>query len=150
MIYDVNSIKDMFKARQYSLQTLIILFGFFSIVLSFMIIIIISNINIRDNLVLINILQSLGYSAVEISYIFLLLTVPILIIFALFSILIAPILTGVVATIISNFLSINVPIIFKWWYFALTILTVLLIYFISYVITWSLNVKHKKLTSLTR
>lgn len=150
MIYDVNSIKDMFKARQYSLQTLIILFGFFSMVLSFMIIIIISNINIRDNLVLINILQSLGYSAVEISYIFLLLTVPILIIFTLFSILIAPILTGVVATAISNFLSLNVPIIFKWWYFALTILAVLLIYFVSYVITWSLNVKNKKVTSLTR
>lgn len=150
MIYDVNAIKDMFKARQYSLQTLIILFGLFSIILSFMIIIIISNINIRDNLVLIDILRSLGYSAREISYIFLLTTIPILIIFSLLALFIAPILTGVVAGAISNFLLLNVPIIFKWWYLALTLLIVLLIYFISYIITWSLNVNNKRLMSLTK
>lgn len=150
MIYDVNAIKDMFQARQYSLQTIILLFGIFSVVLSFMIIIIISNINIRDNLVLINILRSLGYSVVEISYIFLLTTIPILIVFSLFSVLIAPIFTEVVANSISNFLLLNVPIIFKWWFFALTLLIILLIYFVSYVITWSLNVNNKKLMDLTK
>ncbi|MGL5268327.1 MAG: ABC transporter permease [Spiroplasma sp.] len=150
LIYDVDAIKDIFKARQYSLQTLIILFGFFSMILSFMIIIIISNINIRDNLVLINILQSLGYTTIEISYIFLIVLIPILIVFSLFSIFIAPMLTGVIAAIISEFLLLSVPIIFEWWYFALTLFTVLLIYFISYIITWSLNVKNKKLTNLIK
>lgn len=150
MIYDVNAIKDMFRARQYSLELLIILFGVFSVLLSFMIIIIISNINIRDNLVLVDILRSLGYSATEISYVFLLTTIPILIIFSLFSIFIAPLLSGFVSMAISNFLFINVPVIFKWWYFALTLLIVLIIYLISYVITWSLNVNNKKLMSQTK
>ncbi|MBE4703775.1 ABC transporter permease [Spiroplasma platyhelix] len=150
MIYDVDAIKEMFQARQYTLQTLIVLFAVFSVILSFMIIIIISNINIRDNLVLIDILRSLGYSATEISYVFLLTTIPILIIFSLFAIFIAPVLVGVVAGAISNFLSLNVPIIFKWWYFALTLLVVLLIYFISYLITWSVNVNNKKLMSQTK
>lgn len=150
MIYDVNAIRDMFQSRQYSLQILILLFSLFSIVLSFMIIIIISNINIRDNLVLIDILRSLGYTSREISYVFLLTTIPILIIFSLFAIFIAPFLTGFVASAIANFLSINVPIIFKWWYFAIALLVVLLIYFLSYIITWSLNVNNKQLMSLTK
>lgn len=150
MIYDVAAIKEMFQARQYSLQILIILFAVFSVFLSFMIIIIISNINIRDNLMLIEILRSLGYSASETSYVFLITAIPILLIFALFAIFIAPILTGVVAGAISNFLLINVPILFRWWYFALTLLVVLLIYFVSYVITWSLNVNNKKIMSQTK
>lgn len=150
MIYDVNAIRDMFRARQYSLQVLIILFSFFSVILSFMIIIIISNINIRDNLVLIDILRSLGYTSREISYIFLLVTIPILIIFSLFSIFIAPILTGFIASAIANFLSISVPVIFEWWYVAIALLIVLLIYFLSYIITWSLNVNKKQLMTLTK
>lgn len=150
MIFDVEGIKAMFQARQYSLQILIVLFAIFSVFLSFMIIIIISNINIRDNLVLIDILRSLGYSAPEISYVFLLTTIPILVIFSLFAIFIAPFLIGVVAGAIATFLSINVPIIFKWWYLALTILIILLIYFVSYLITWSVNVNNKKLMSQTK
>lgn len=150
LLYDVNSIKELIKAQQYTFQVLLTFFGIFLVLLTMMIIIIISNINIRDNLILINILRSLGYSFFEISYIFLVVTLPLLIICGIFSIYVAPLLVGILSSSLTNFTNIFFPVVFRWWYYGLSFLTIILIYFISYLITWKLNVSHRHLVKLTK
>lgn len=149
-IYDVSSIKKMIVSQQYTFQSLLLIFAVFSVILSFMIIIIITNINVRDNLILINVLKSLGYSSLEISYIFLTITIPLLIIFGLLSVYIAPVLTLIVANALTQFASIAFPVVFKWWYFALSLLIAISIYLFSFIITWKVNVKSNELMKLTK
>ncbi|MDQ7983040.1 MAG: ABC transporter permease [Spiroplasma sp.] len=150
LLYDVNSVKDILLAQQYTFQTLILLFAIFSVFLSFLIVIIISNINIRDNLILINILRSLGYSSPEVSYIFLIVMIPLIVVFSLFSVLIAPILTNFLAGSLANVIAQQLPVVFLWWYYAIPIFVIVLIYFISFVITWKLNINDRQLMNLTK
>ncbi|WP_342276845.1 ABC transporter permease [Spiroplasma endosymbiont of Nebria brevicollis] len=142
-VYDINNLRSVMNTNQYSLQTVILFFGVFSVILAFMIIIIITNIIVRDNLILINILRSLGYTAPEVSYNFFFIIIPVLVISSLFSVFIVPILANTLAVLLTNFANVVFPVVFRWWYFAIMIFTNIIIYFVSYVITWKLNIKNK-------
>lgn len=149
-VYDISNLRIIMKNNQYSLQIVITFFAIFSVILSLMIVIIITNIIICDNLILINILRSLGYTSLEVSYNFFLITIPILVISSLFAVFIVPSLVTILSGLLSTFAKITFPIIFRWWYFALMISVNLLIYLISYIITWRLNVNNKQLMILTK
>ncbi|WP_425381543.1 hypothetical protein [Spiroplasma endosymbiont of Polydrusus pterygomalis] len=122
----------------------------FSVILSLMIIVIVTNITVRDNLILINILRSLGYTSLEVSYNFFLVIIPALIMSSLFAVLIVPSLVTILANLLATFAKIGFPIVFRWWYFALMISANVVIYLISYIITWKLNVNNKELMTLTK
>lgn len=149
-VYDISNLRSIMKSNQYSLQVIITFFGVFSVILSLMIIAIVTNISVRDNLILINILRSLGYTSLEVSYNFFLVTIPALIISSLFAVLIVPSLVTILSSLLTTFAKISFPIIFRWWYFALMISVNVLLYFISYIITWKLNVNNKQLMTLTK
>jgi len=147
---DMGHFKEMMKTNQYSLNVVITFFGFFSVILALMIIMIITNISVRDNLILINILRSLGYTATEVSYNFFLIMIPVLVVSSLFSVFIVPILVGTLASKLTIFAKIIFPIIFRWWYFAIMVFVNLIIYGFSYVVTWKLNINNKQLMTLTK
>lgn len=150
LVYDINNLRSIMKTNQYSLQAVISFFGIFSVILAFMIITIITNIIVRDNLILINILRSLGYTTSEVSYNFFIIIIPVLVISSLFAVLIVPILANYLSVLLTNFANIVFPVIFRWWYFAVMILTNIFIYFIGYAITWKLNINNKQLMTLTK
>lgn len=149
-VYDISNLRSIVKTTQYSLQVIITFFGILSIILSLMIVVIVTNIYVRDNLILINILRSLGYTSLEVSYNFLAIIMPVLVISSLFSVFIAPPLVLVLSNLLATFAKIAFPVIFHWWYFALMIAINILIYLVSYVITWKLNVNNRQLMTLTK
>lgn len=149
-VYDISNLRIIIKNNQYSLQVIISFFGIFSVILSLMIIVIVTNISVCDNLILINILRSLGYTSLEVSYNFFLLIIPALIMSSLFAVLIVPPLITILSNLLATFAKIGFPIVFRWWYFALMISANVLIYLISYIITWKLNVNNKELMTLTK
>ncbi|WP_375316934.1 ABC transporter permease [Spiroplasma endosymbiont of Virgichneumon dumeticola] len=150
LVYDINNLRSVMNTNQYSLQAVISFFGVFSVILAFMIIIIITNIFVRDNLILINILRSLGYTAPEVSYNFFFIVIPVLVISSLFSVFIVPMLVNNLATLLTSFAKIVFPVVFRWWYFAVMVFINIIIYFVSYVITWKLNINNKQLMTLTK
>ncbi len=150
LLYDISNLRNIMKNNQYSLQVIISFFGMFSVILSLMIIVIVTNITVRDNLILINILRSLGYTSLEVSYNFFLVIIPVLIMSSLFAVLIVPSLVIILSNLLATFAKIGFPIVFRWWYFALMISTNVVIYLISYIITWKLNVNNKELMTLTK
>ncbi|WP_338974775.1 ABC transporter permease [Spiroplasma endosymbiont of Tricholauxania praeusta] len=149
-VYDISNLRSIMKNNQYSLQIIISFFGIFSVTLSLMIIIIVTNISVRDNLILINILRSLGYTALEVSYNFFLVIIPALVMSSLVAVFIVPSLVMVLSNLLATFAKIAFPIVFRWWYFALMISINILIYLVSYIITWKLNVNNKQLMTLTK
>ena len=149
-VYDISNLRSIMNNNQYSLQIIISFFGIFSVILSLMIIIIVTNISVRDNLILINILRSLGYSALEVSYNFFLLIIPALVMSSLLAVFIVPSLVTVLSNLLSTFAKIAFPIVFRWWNFALMISINILIYLVSYIIIWKLNVNNKQLMTLTK
>lgn len=149
-VYDISNLRSIMKNNQYSLQIVITFFGMFSVILSLMIVVIITNITVRDNLILISILRSLGYTSLEVSYNFFLVMIPVLVMSSLFAVLIVPSLVTVLSNLLATFAKIAFPIVFRWWYFALMISANVVIYLISYIITWKLNVNNKQLMTLTK
>lgn len=149
-VYNINNLRNIMRTNQYSLQVVIIFFGIFSVILAFMIVTIITNIMVCDNLILINILRSLGYSAPEVSYNFFFVMIPIIVISSLVAVFIVPNLVGVLAQLLTNFANILFPVVFRWWYFAIMIFTNIVIYFLAFVITWKLNINNKQLMNLTK
>lgn len=149
-VYNINNLRNIMRTNQYSLQVVIIFFGIFSVILAFMIVTIITNIMVCDNLILINILRSLGYSTPEVSYNFFFVMIPIIVISSLVAVFIVPNLVGVLAQLLTNFANILFPVVFRWWYFAIMIFTNIVIYFLAFVITWKLNINNKQLMNLTK
>lgn len=89
--------KAALKSNEVNIQLLIGFFAICSIILSFMIMTLITNIFIRDNWILINILKVLGYNTMEVSYNFMIIIIPIILTFSIFSIFITPLLINMLA-----------------------------------------------------
>lgn len=146
-IVPIGNEKVALESKEVTIQLLIGFFAICSIILSFMIMTLITNIFIRDNWILINILKVLGYNTMEVSYNFIIIIIPIILIFSIFSIFITPLLINMLAEQLLTFSNILYPIIFHWWYFLLTFGINIFIYIGAYAITWFLNFRKYKLWS---
>ncbi|WP_338962228.1 hypothetical protein [Spiroplasma endosymbiont of Lasioglossum villosulum] len=114
-------------------------------IMTLMIMTLVTNILVRDNWILINILKVLGYNTMEVSYNFIIIVVPLILIFSVFSIFITPILINILAQQLITFSHVIYPIIFRWWYFLLAFGINIIVYISAYIITWLLNFRKYKL-----
>ena len=144
-IVPIGNEKAALENNEISIQLLIGFFAICSIILSFMIMTLVTNILVRDNWILINILKVLGYNTMEVSYNFIIIVVPLILIFSVFSIFITPILINILAQQLITFSHVIYPIIFRWWYFLLAFGINIIVYISAYIITWLLNFRKYKL-----
>ncbi|WP_339049059.1 FtsX-like permease family protein [Spiroplasma endosymbiont of Colias croceus] len=105
----------------------------------------VTNILVRDNWILINILKVLGYNTMEVSYKFIIIIVSLILIFSVFSVFISPILINILSQQLITFSHVIYPIIFRWWYFLLAFAINIIVYISAYIITWLLNFRKYKL-----
>ncbi|WDA54177.1 MAG: hypothetical protein PPFGHCPK_00607 [Spiroplasma endosymbiont of Drosophila atripex] len=145
VIVPIGNEKAALENNEISIQLLIGFFAICSIILSFMIMTLVTNILVRDNWILINILKVLGYNTMEVSYNFIIIVVPLILIFSIFSIFITPILINILAQQLITFSHVIYPIIFRWWYFLLAFAINIIVYISAYIITWLLNFRKYKL-----
>lgn len=144
-IMAIGNEKSALTNSEISIQLVIGFFAICSIVLSFTIMTLITNILVRDNWILINILKLMGYNNVEVAYNFIVIIVPLILFFSIFSVFIAPILIKMLAQQLILFSKIIYPIIFHWWYFLLAFGINMVVYVSAYIITWWLNFRKYKL-----
>lgn len=138
-IIPVGNEKNALQNGEISVQLVILFFAVGSIVLSFTIMTLIANILVRDNWILINILKVIGYNSWEIAYNFIIIIVPLILLFSIFSVFVSPVLINVLAQQLTIFSNVVYPIIFCWWYFMIAFGTNICIYVIAYIITWFFN-----------
>ncbi len=83
----------------------------------------------------------------EVSYNFIIIIFPIILVFSIFSIFITPLLINMLAEQLLTFSNILYPIIFQWWYFLLAFGINIFVYISAYAITWFLNFRKYKIWS---
>jgi len=83
----------------------------------------------------------------EVSYNFIIIIVPLILIFSIFSVLITPILINMLTAELISFSNIIYPLIFRWWYFLLAFGINIIVYLTAYIITWYLNFRKYNLWS---